>query len=270
MLNRDKEFTKSNREPTERRKKKIIAINSLIILSILLILQGCNTEQNKMDIAVKKVTNLFEAEDEEKVKEGKSGKIKDSTDQEQIDEALKAIDKIDTSGGKQSKNYGVVFSLQSAVLVAQVQLEEREGTTRDSFENYTQDEQKEQFQPDEDDVVWKHNKLENKDILEEFMNVAGENGKNNDIEIRVVKDEEEKGVIIYDLKSVYDKNADEGWIEVIPDLSHYSPSETETQSVFNMSQQCSYISKDIETGYYKLNECYTHWEYPLLPIINES
>jgi len=267
MLNRDK---KSNQEPTERSKKKVIAINALIILSILLILQGCNTEQNKMDIAVQKVRNLFQAGI--KVEDGKSSKIKDSTDQEQIDEALKAIGEIDTKDGRRSEESGAVFSLQSAIIVAQAQLNEREGKGKSS-KNDTQDEQKEQkeqYLPGEDDVVWEHNKLKNRDILEEFMNAAGENGKNNDIGIRVVKDEEEKGVIIYDLKSVYSKYADEGWIDVTPDLSHYSPPEDETQNVFNMSQQCSYISKDIEAGYYNLNECYTHLEYPLLPINNES
>lgn len=218
-MNRDKESVKSNNGSTGKLKKKVIAISLFIILSVVLVLQGCylkNENANNIDIAVKKVADLFEVNDEEKIKEGH---------QEQIDEALEAVDKIDTSGGGHSEEDAIAFSLQSAILNAQIKLKEREGTL-DSSDNSVQDEQKgEEFHPDEDDVVLKNNELKNKDILEEFMKVAGENGENNESEIRVVKDEGVKGVLIYDLKSRYDKNADQRWIGVIPDLSHYSASE---------------------------------------------
>ncbi|WP_217587519.1 hypothetical protein [Lentibacillus saliphilus] len=254
---------KLNKNSAVRPKKKVYVISLLVIL---LMLQGCNIGKNNVDIAVKKVSDLFEDGEVEKVKEGEPDKIKDSTNQKHIDAAIEAIDKIDTNNGKHSENLAIVFGLQSAVLIAQVQLKEREGT-EDSSNYDSRDEQKEQFQPDENDIVLKNNKLKNKDILEEFINVAGEN---NDSEIRIVKDEEEKGVIIYDLKSVYDKNVDQGWIDVIPNLEYYIAEKDEAQIVFNIRQQCGYISKDQQLGYYILNECYTHFEYPLLPIINDN
>ncbi len=132
----------------------------------------------------------------------------------------------------------------------------------------SQEEPLEEYVPNEDEIVLNNNHLKNKDILEAFMKVAGENGES---EIRVVKNEGVKGVLIYDLKSRYDKDAKQGWIEVFPDLSHYRASNNEVQDVFNNArQQCGYISKDETEGYYKLNECRTHWEYRLLPIINED
>ncbi|WP_289891027.1 hypothetical protein [Virgibacillus pantothenticus] len=60
--------------------------------------------------------------------------------------------------------------------------------------------------------------------------------KNNTSEIRVVKDKGAQGVLIYDLKSMYDKNADQSWIWVIPDDSHYIEIENEIQDVFNSPQ----------------------------------
>ncbi|WP_010530320.1 hypothetical protein [Lentibacillus jeotgali] len=146
----------------------------------------------------------------------------------------------------------------------------QEAKTHDNqAEEQSQEELLEEYVPNEDDVVLKHNNLKNKGILEAFMKVAGENGENNESEIRVVKDEGANGVLIYDLKSRYDKNADQAWIGVIPDLSHYSASENDVQDVFNNArQQCSYMSKDKQEGYYKLNECRTHWEYRFLPIVN--
>lgn len=270
-MNRGYDFTKSNNEAAARPKTKIIVINLFIILTVMLVVQGCNITNkntNNSNTAIKKVSDLFEVEDEddENITEGNPGKIKDSTDQEQINEAIEAIDKVDTSAGTQDENTAIVFGLQSAALVAQVQLNEREGTEV-SVDNDSQEEQKEQFQPDEDDVVWKHNKLKNKDLFEEFVNVAGEN---NDSHIRVVKDEGEKGVLIYDLESRYDKNADQGWIKVTPDLTHYIASENDVQDVFNVSQQCGYISKDEQEGYYNFNECRTHLEYQFLPIVNDN
>lgn len=103
---------------------------------------------------------------------------------------------------------------------AQYKLNEREGKL-DSTEYSNQDAEEEQkveeFQPNEDDVVSNYNDVENRDILEKFIEVARENRKNNESEIRVVTDKEKGGVIIYDLKSRYDQNANQGWIDVTSD-----------------------------------------------------
>ncbi|MFA1822344.1 hypothetical protein ACDX78_19640 [Virgibacillus oceani] len=127
----------------------------------------------------------------------------------------------------------------------------------------------EEYEPSEADVVFNDNVLKNKDTLENFIEVAGENGENNESEIKVVKDEGEKGVLIYDLKSRYDEDADQGWIDVFPDLSYYRTSENEGQDVFNNArQQCGYMEKDEIQGFYKLYECRTHWEYHLIPMVD--
>lgn len=128
--------------------------------------------------------------------------------------------------------------------------------------------QEEEYIPSEMDVVLKNDYLlENVDLLEDFMAVAGEN---NESQIRVVKHVLGQGVIIYDLQSRYDKNADQGWIEVTPNLTHYISLENEVQDVFNNApQQCGDMSKDVEEGYYKLYECRTNWEYRLLPIMSD-
>lgn len=101
------------------RKRKFISF--LLLLSIMVIVQGCNTKQKNIDIAVEKVADLFEVDNKEEIKEGKTSKIKDSTNKEKITAALEAIDKIDTSGKKKNENKGIVFALHSAVLVAQMQ-----------------------------------------------------------------------------------------------------------------------------------------------------
>ncbi|WP_077326525.1 hypothetical protein [Virgibacillus siamensis] len=272
-MNKGKKSVKLTNESALNPKKKVIVISLFIVLSVVSVLQGCGTDNdnaNNINKAAKKVNDLFEVEDEEKVKDGKSSKIKDSTDKEKIGKALEAIDKIDTSDGEQSESYAIAFGLRSAVLNAQLQLKEREGTP-ESSDYSAQDEQKtEEFHPDEDDVVLKNNEIKNKDILEKFMKIAGENGRNNEREIRVVKDEGARGVLIYDLKSRYDKSANQGWIGVIPDLSYYSSSENEIQDVFNTRQQCGYMSKDMQEGYYTLNKCRTHWAYRFLPIVNDN
>jgi len=120
----------------------------------------------------------------------------------------------------------------------------------------------------ETDVVLKNDHLlKNVDLLEGFMEVAG---KDNESQIRIVKHVMAQGVIIYDLQSRYDKNADQGWIEVTPNLDYYKPLEDEVQDIFNNApQQCGDISKDVAEGYYKLYECSTNWEYRLLPIISD-
>src|SRR5699024_10531182 len=203
---------------------------------------------NQIPFATQKVSDLIEVEEQER----KASKIKDSTDQEQINAAAEAVDQIDTTSEEQGVNEFIVFGLQSAILNAQMQLNEREGTPPSSA-NVEQEEQSGMdFQPEEEDIVFEKNELKNKDTLETFMQTAGENGENNESEIRVVKDEGAQGVLIYDLKSRYDKNADQRWIEVTPDLSHYSPAEDEVQDVFHTSQQCGYLSKDEAEGYYKV------------------
>ncbi|WP_077298578.1 hypothetical protein [Virgibacillus pantothenticus] len=251
-------------------KRKAIMISLFITICGVLVLQGCNNANgnaSNIDIAAKKVSDLFEVEDEETVKEWETSKIKDSTEQEQINEAQEAIDEIDMNALDQMEDYDNAFSLRSAVLIAQEQLRKREGI-RKATDNRAENEQIKEFIPDEDDVVWKNNKLKNKDILEEFMKIAGENGKNNTSEIRVVKDKGAQGVLIYGLKSMYDKNADQSWIRVTPDDSHYIATENEVQDVFNSRQQCGYMEKDEQEGYYKLFECRTHWEYRLIPTGN--
>lgn len=120
---------------------------------------------------------------------------------------------------------------------------------------------------EEIDVLFKDNAMDNKDLLDAFVKVSGEN---NESELRVVK-YDEHGAVIYDLLSRYDENADVGWIEVTPDLTYYSPDEEAAQNVFNSApQQCASLTVDEERGFYKFNECRTHWEYPLVPIVTTT
>jgi len=145
--------------------------------------------------------------------------------------------------------------------------EQEEEKQNQTSEEQSQEEPLEDYVPGEDDVVVSNTELKNKDILEGFIEIAGENGENNEREIKVVKDEGEKGVLIYELKSRYDENADQAWIDVFPDLSYYRASEDEVQDVFNNArQQCGYMEKDEGQGFYKLYECRTHWEYHFIPI----
>lgn len=151
----------------------------------------------------------------------------------------------------------------------QEQKNDLSGDSRDnSLEGQKEEETVKEYIPNESDVILKNNDLENGNILKNFMEVAGEN---NESQIRIVKYVRSQGVIIYDLKSRYDKNAKEGWIRVVPDLSYYKASENEVQDVFNSApQQCGDLSKNIVEGYYTLNKCRTHWEYRLLPVISDN
>ncbi|MBN8233986.1 hypothetical protein JF544_01960 [Halobacillus kuroshimensis] len=243
----------------------------VISLSIALLLQGCgigNGNSAHVDTAVQKVSQLYETNDSKKVKQGEVSKIKPSTDQEMIKEALEAIDKIDKGESGTDKNAIVAFALRSSVQNAQIQLNEREGTSK-SLDNYSGGGALEnEYQPRKKDVVLKDNQLKNKNILEEFMNSAGGENKNNDSEIRVIKDEGYKGVLIYDLEANYDESAGQSWISVKPDFSYYSASENRIQDVFNTRQQCGYMSKDEQKGFYILNDCRTHSAYRFLPIAN--
>ncbi|MFD2627597.1 hypothetical protein [Oceanobacillus kapialis] len=265
---------------TVQSKKKIISI--VIILCGVFVLQGCNTgngdaSTSNIDIANNLVSDLFEGEEIEDA-EG-FNKIKDSTDQEKIDEAREAVESVDEivrEDGEENEDDELIYELHSALFHANYQLQERKTTTElprntvpeeDAQDDEQIEEELPEYQPDENDVVWKNNQLKNKNTLEEFIKVAGENGKDNTSEIRVVKDEGPQGVLIYDLESRYDENADQSWIRVTPDLSYYNALENETQDVFNNApQQCGYMAKDEEQGFYKFYECRTHWEYHFLPL----
>lgn len=135
-------------------------------------------------------------------------------------------------------------------------------------EEHTYVNQEEGYIPNETDVVLKNdNLLVNKDILEDFITVAG---KNNESHMRIVKHVLGRGAILYDLESRYDKNANQGWIEVTPNLTHYKPLEDDFYDLFIQApQQCGDLSKDVEEGFYKLYECRTNWEYRLLPIVSD-
>lgn len=124
-----------------------------------------------------------------------------------------------------------------------------------------------EYIPEEDDVLFKDNAMNNKDLLDAFIEVSG---KNNESELRVVKYDDD-GVLIYDLLSRYDENANVGWIEVTPDLTYVTKGEDTVQDIFNNApQQCASITIDEERGFYKFNECRTHWEYPLVPIVTTT
>lgn len=128
---------------------------------------------------------------------------------------------------------------------------------------------KSEYVPRESDIVYKDNEIVNVHLLEEFMEIAG---TDNESKIRVVIDHSEKGVIVYTLYSRYNSSQDSGGIDVIPDMSNYTPSDDEVEHIFNYSpQQCEYLEKDYsgEQGYYKLFECVTNWQFPLLPILED-
>ncbi|WP_197025116.1 DUF4362 domain-containing protein [Paucisalibacillus sp. EB02] len=141
----------------------------------------------------------------------------------------------------------------------------REDSTTEDVETLT-----EEYIPKETDVVFKNNAMRNIDILEDFIETAGANGKDNESQIRIVKYEPE-GALIFDLQSRYDENANQAWIDVQPDLDYFDESAVISQDVFyNAPQQCWYMSKDIEQGFYKFHECRTNWEYHLFPIVDRT
>lgn len=127
--------------------------------------------------------------------------------------------------------------------------------------------QAEEYVPEEGDVLFKDNAMNNKNLLDAFIDISG---KNNDSKLRVVK-YDDSGAVIYNLLSRYDKNADVGWIEVTPDLTYYTKGEDTVQDVFNNApQQCASLTADVEKGFYTFHECRTHWEYPLVPIVTTA
>ncbi|ADU29105.1 hypothetical protein [Evansella cellulosilytica] len=141
-------------------------------------------------------------------------------------------------------------------------------------ENMNEDDQ-EGYVPSETDIIFKENTLTNVELLDQFVEVAGEKGNDNESKIRIVK-YVSQGVMIYDLQSRYDDTVGHRWIEVLPDMSYYQSYEGETQDVFNNApQQCNYMEKHTtsehpDDEYYKLFECRTHWEYRILPVVGEG
>lgn len=214
------------------------------------------------------VAELFES-DEETSLLSENNEIKPTTNQAQIDKVVSEINKIDLSSKRYEKYNFVVLSLLLALDNAQEQLNEKLGkdtSKQDSMNASEEDEfeDEETYQVEETDIVFRNDVLENEEILESFMEVAG---TDNESKIRIVKYVNGQGTIIYDIESRYDSNQDVGWIEVKPDLSYYTPKKDEGIDVFNNTpQQCGSIEKDLERGYYKYFECYTHWEYFLFPI----
>src|SRR5699024_3546005 len=131
------------------------------------------------------------------------------------------------------------------------------------------EEELEVYVPEESDIIYKSGTITNRDALETFIETAGENGDDNESNIRVVKDEGENGVILYDLQSRYDEHADQRWIDVHPYLDYFNTASQEIQEVFNNApQQCSSMSKEYE--FYMMRECRTHWEFPLIPVIDDG
>lgn len=244
--------------------KKHTIIYSFFSLFIGLMLLGCDAdEKSPIDVTMKKVSDLFVDVDEEDIKEEITGTIKESTNKKHIDEALEVFHTIDATDEDEEQ---LVSALDLAILNAQLQLVEREIAKDEAHSDDQVDEELEPYEPGEEDIVLKNNQLTNKQAFVDFMENAGEKGKDNEREIRVVKDEGEKGVLIYDLQSRYDERAEQSWIDVYPDMSYYSTATDDTQDVFNSApQQCNYIEKDETDGFYKIYECRTHWDYPLLP-----
>jgi len=132
------------------------------------------------------------------------------------------------------------------------------------------------------DVIQNGDELRNVNKLDAFI----QNSKNHkEDEIRIVrnygdksygisKDKEEElereglqlpeGSVTYTLKYRYDKKSKQGWIEVKTDATNFKQSTTYSTSLAD-SQQCGYIRKDSERGYYMLTECFHQWEYELFP-----
>ncbi|WP_243647154.1 DUF4362 domain-containing protein [Scopulibacillus darangshiensis] len=209
-----------------------------------------------------------------------TARIKTTTTQEQIDHAAKLVSRIKPKG-KGDANTFFGLGLVMAIANAQKQLDIRNGKISPTAKQYNPDKnagQKEtavkqnqnklpKYIPKKDDVILKNHVLKNKDRLEDFIKNA-QNHKES--KIRVVKYDELRGALIYDLQSRYDEKVNQGWIDVKPDLNYFRKLKSDTQDVFNNApQQCGSISKDKENGYYILKECRTNWEYRLLPIIND-
>ncbi|MCK2000340.1 hypothetical protein MZM54_02915 [[Brevibacterium] frigoritolerans] len=81
-----------------------------------------------------------------------------------------------------------------------------------------------------------------------------------------VPNDKPEGVIVYHLTSKYDEKAKERWIEVEPELSDFKQSQDNPITVVEDRQQCGSITKDEESRYYMLTECFHRWEYKLISL----
>ena len=113
-MNRDNEIAKPDNEPAAKAKRKGIIISLFMILIVGWALRYMYLEY-EIYIAKEKVDNLFEMVDED---EEKPSKIKASTNQALINDAQKAVNNINTNGEEVGRNDGVVFALQTALVVA--------------------------------------------------------------------------------------------------------------------------------------------------------
>lgn len=245
-------------KPAIRPKRNPIIVSLSIGLILILGLHFFSPlGKNNVNTAMQKVHDLFE-EKEEGSQTGESSKIKKSTDQNKIDEAQQAVNKIKTSKNGMGENDLVAMGLQASIVVAQTQLDNREGKPDPAQER---EQETDSFTPKKTDIVYKEGEITNKDKLEAFIDDAEHHVES---EIRVVKYEERDGIMMYNLESRYDENAEVGWLYVRPDKSHYT---YEGQEIFNNQfQQCGSISRNEAEGYYQLHECRTHWAFNLIPI----
>ncbi|PGK51652.1 hypothetical protein CN918_28060 [Priestia megaterium] len=133
------------------------------------------------------------------------------------------------------------------------------------------------FQPEESDVVYRYGMVKNRDKLDVFQKEAAK-GKENHIRVVIYYEktsdydddriEEPEGHVIYDIKSKYDKNAKQGWLEVKPTLSFRHSEDENKISAMKIAQQCGSIEKDEKHGVYVLQECHDAYNYELVPIKN--
>lgn len=165
-------------EVKPKRKHRVVTLFSLT--SSLIILLGLHSyyikPQNDVATAAQKVADLFIDADE-----GNTSKIKESTDQEQIDKAVEAINKIGTSKGKNDEYSMIAMSLDTSVIFAQKQLDKRKG-------NQTSDvtEKKKEYKYDRN-LSSVENLLENfPDLQDDFDEIPEENKKR--IKVPALKD----------------------------------------------------------------------------------
>jgi len=257
-----------NHVSNARQVKNTPIVSLLFILFLgMMFLQGCSFEKKSdLEIATEKAKNLFDGDLDQFLQSDHNIKLKDSVDQAQIEDAQEAFEKLDIEG-KDLEDEDVVelIILYSAVHYAEIELAIREG--RDVPEGYEPEVELDEYVTEESDIYFDEGSLINQELLEEFIETAGENGNDNESNIRIVRDEGKNGVILYDLQSRYDENADQRWIDVYPHLDYFNTASQKTQEVFNSApQQCSSMSKEYD--FYMMNECRTHWEFPLIPVVD--
>lgn len=246
---------------TRHVRKTAIFLFALFLGMILL--QGCTFGKSDMEVATKKVEKLFDGDIDQFFKLDQHAELKSSVDQAQIEDALEAVEKLDVENEDELE----LLILFTAVHFAEIELAKREDG--DVTESHEPKEELEVYVPEESDITFEAGTLTNQEALEAFVKTAGENGDDNESSIRIVKDEGENGVILYDLQSRYDENADQRWIDVHPYLDYFNTASLQTQEVFNSApQQCGSMSKEYD--FYMMNECRTHWEFPLIPVVDDG